>query len=102
MEIGKFCKACKDINSGDNISIVSICKEQVDEGTAECTKFDLDKVANDIPEIKGKDGGVKDKLTITRKMLFTKDGKIYFHGEDKETKGEDVDFGLPVYVCNGM
>ena len=94
MEIGKFCKACKDINSGDNISIVSICKEQVDEGTAECTKFDLDKVANDIPEIKGKDGGVKDKLTITRKMLFTKDGKIYFHGEDKETKGEDVDFEI--------
>ncbi|MDC1305876.1 hypothetical protein N8Y88_02775 [Saprospiraceae bacterium] len=59
-----------------------------------CTKFDLEKVANDIPEIKGKDGGVKDKLTITKKMLVTKNGKIYFHGEDKEIAGLAVDFEI--------
>ena len=65
MEIGKFCKACKDNSSGDDIPVASICEKAVNNGTAECTKFDLEKVTNDIPEIIGKDGGDKDRLTIT-------------------------------------
>jgi len=91
MSLGKFCSVCK---TGSKEYKKPVCKNKVNDGTAECTKFDLDKVAADIPEIKGKDGGVEDKLTITKKMLTTKDGKIYFHGEDKETEGLKVDFEL--------
>ena len=92
MEIGKFCKACKDINSGEDIDIVAMCKNAVNNGDAECTKFDLEKVANDIPEIIGK--GADDKVTISKKGLSQENGKIYLHGENRETDGKDVKMEL--------
>lgn len=91
MSLGKYCSVCK---KGSNEYRKPVCKKMVNDETAKCTEFNLQKVANDIPEIKGKDGGVEDKLTITKKMLDTKDGKIYFHGEDRETEGLKVDFEL--------
>ena len=74
MSLGEFCKSCK---SGSDEYKKVVCKKKVNDGTAECTKFDLEKVANDIPEIIGKDGGDKDRLTITKKNISSKDGKLY-------------------------
>ena len=37
MEIGKFCKACKDNSSGDDIPVASICEKAVNNGqSASC------------------------------------------------------------------
>ena len=93
MEIGKFCKACKDNSSGDDIPIASICEKAVNNGTAECTKFDLEKVVNDIPEIIGKDAD-KDKVTLSKKNISSKGGKLYLHGESRETDGKDIKMEL--------
>ena len=93
MEIGNFCKVCKDNTSNDEIKNTTICKNLVNNGAAECTKFDLEKVANDIPEIIGPDVD-KDRHTISKKNISSKDGKLYLHGESRETDGKSVKFEL--------
>tara|TARA_B110000444_G_C18779529_1_gene566708 strand:+ start:277 stop:798 length:522 start_codon:yes stop_codon:yes gene_type:complete len=59
-----------------------------------CTKFDLEKVAKDIPMIIGKDGGILDKIKISKKNISGKDGKLYLHGESKETDGQKEKYEL--------
>ncbi len=93
MEQYKFCKKCK-LDSGEEKEVTAVCHAKCSQGSAECTKFDLEKVANDIPEIIGKDGGDNDRLTITKKNISSKDGKLYLHGENKETDGEKEKFEL--------
>jgi hypothetical protein len=89
-----FCMRCTD-SEGSVLSTKtgSKCKDVIEDGGI-CTKFDLEKVANDIPEIIGKDGGDKDRLTITKKNISSKDGKLYLHGENKETDGQKEKFEL--------
>ena len=55
--------------------------------------FDLEKVANDIPEIIGHNVD-KDRITISKKNISSKDGKLYLHGESRETDGQSVKFEL--------
>ena len=93
MEQYKFCKKCK-LDSGEEKEVTALCHAKCSQGTAECTKFDLDKVANDIPEIIGKDGGDKDKITLSKKNISSKDGKLYLHGESRETDGKDIKMEL--------
>ena len=79
-----------EITYNDN-SYISFC---LNLNKSICTKFDLEKVANDIPMIIGKDGGILDKIKISKKNISGKDGKLYLHGESKETDGLKEKFEL--------
>lgn len=93
MEQYKFCKKCKLNSTNEEKEVQAICYSMCSQGTAECTKFDLEKVVNDIPEIIGKDAD-KDKVTLSKKNISSKDGKLYLHGESRETDGKDIKMEL--------
>ena len=78
-----------EITYNDN-SYISFC---LNFNKSICTKFDLEKVANDIPEIIGHNVD-KDRITISKKNISSKDGKLYLHGEIRETDGKDVKMEL--------
>ena len=92
MEQYKFCRKCT-LESGNESDKQPICYSMCSQGKAECTKFDLEKVANDIPEIIGKDAD-KDKVTLSKKNISSKGGKLYLHGESRETDGKDIKMEL--------
>ena len=78
-----------EITYNDN-SYISFC---LNFNKSICTKFDLEKVAKDIPEIIGHNVD-KDRITISKKNISSKDGKLYLHGESKETDGQKEKFEL--------
>lgn len=92
MEQYKFCRKCT-LESGETSDKKPICNSQCRKGKAECTKFDLKEVANDMPEIIGKDAD-KDKVTLSKKNISSKGGKLYLHGESRETDGKDIKMEL--------
>ena len=95
MSLGKYCSVCKKDSKEYR---KPVCKKMVNDETAKCTKFDLDKVVTSLGELKNLHGDTKSytkrALKTSNGKLYLKGGKIYFHGEDRETEGLKVDFEL--------
>ena len=85
-----FCKKCKQSN-GELFDTELACDSIMTLPNSKCLEYDLDKIINDLPELKDNSGEVK---IPSKKNFMVKNGKLYLKGEDRETDNLNRDFEI--------
>ena len=87
-----FCQTCTDSKgSPSSIKTGVLCKAMIDGGGI-CTKFDLGKIADDLPTLKNIYGVTQPRLT--KQTLLSINGELFLYGESSITNGLYKNFKL--------